>query len=242
MKSVFHAADSRGNADHGWLKSRHTFSFADYYNPGRIHFGTLRVINDDFVIGGEGFGTHPHKDMEIISIPLVGALEHKDSMGHGGVIHKGDVQVMSAGTGVTHSEFNASKADPVQFLQIWVFSREPRVSPRYQQLTLGDKYQKNDFVQIVSPDENDEGTWIHQDAWFNLCDWDKDVSHPYTVKRSGNGVYVFLIRGKIQVGEQELNTRDGYGVWERERFDIKALEASEFLVMDVPMAIPDYLR
>lgn len=238
MKTIYHSADSRGHANHGWLKSHHTFSFANYYNRERMHFGVLRVINDDFVEGGEGFGKHPHNDMEIISIPLEGALEHRDSMGNGSVIRKGDVQVMSAGKGITHSEFNANQDRPVKFLQIWVFPRERGVEPRYDQLHIADFAKPNDFQQIVSPDKNDEGVWIHQDAWFHMANFDKNMAKQYDVKKKGNGVYVFVIKGQAKIGEQVLNERDGYGIWETDNFTLQALENSEILLMEVPMELP----
>ncbi|HHW7450235.1 pirin family protein [Pasteurella multocida subsp. multocida] len=164
MKTIYHSANSRGNADHGWLKSKHTFSFGHYYDPSRVNFGVLRVINDDFVEGGMGFGTHPHNNMEIISIPLSGDLAHKDSMGNGSIIRNGDIQVMSAGTGVTHSEMNPNADIPVKFLQIWVIPNKRNVEPRYQQITIADNAKPNDFQQILSPNPDDEGVWIHQDA------------------------------------------------------------------------------
>lgn len=238
MKTIYHAADSRGHANHGWLKSNHTFSFANYYNRDRMHFGVLRVINDDFVEGGEGFGTHPHNDMEIISIPLDGDLEHRDSMGNGSIIRKGDVQVMSAGTGITHSEFNANQDRPVKFLQIWVFPREKGVKPRYDQIHIADFTKPNDFQQILSPNQDDEGVWIHQDAWFHIANFDKGVAKEYDVKKNGNGVYVFVIKGKAKIGEQTLNERDGYGVWDTDNFTLEALNDSEVLLMEVPMELP----
>ncbi len=238
MKTIYHAADSRGHANHGWLKSNHTFSFANYYNRDRMHFGVLRVINDDFVEGGEGFGTHPHNDMEIISIPLDGDLEHRDSMGNGSIIRKGDVQVMSAGTGITHSEFNANQDRPVKFLQIWVFPREKGVKPRYDQIHIADFAKPNDFQQILSPNHDDEGVWIHQDAWFHIANFDKGVAKEYDVKKNGNGVYVFVIKGKAKIGEQTLNERDGYGVWDTDNFTLEALNDSEVLLMEVPMELP----
>lgn len=192
--------------------------------------------------GSKGFGTHPHKDMEIISIPLSGALEHRDSMGHGGIIYKGDIQVMSAGTGATHSEFNANKTEPVQFLQIWVFPRDLKVTPRYDQISLDRHHQKNGFTEIISPNKDNDTTWIHQDAWFSLCNWDKDIVREYTIKRQGNGLYIFLIKGKIQIGDQIVNTRDGYGIWETDHVTLKALESSEILLMDIPMELPYYLK
>lgn len=237
MKTIYHAASSRGIADHGWLKSAHTFSFANYYNRARMNFGTLRVINDDYVEGGQGFGTHPHNDMEIISIPLEGDLEHRDSMGHGGVIRKGDVQVMSAGSGVTHSEFNANKDQPVKFLQIWVFPRENSVTPRYGQLHIADYAKKNEFQQIIAPHEEEGSLWIHQDAWFHIADFEKGVARDYQLKKTGNGVYIFVIKGKAKVGDQILGQRDGYGIWEADSFTLEALEDSEILLMEVPMSL-----
>ncbi len=236
MQTLYHAADSRGFADHGWLKSRHTFSFAGYHNPERMRFGLLRVLNDDFVEGGMGFGTHPHQDMEIISIPLEGDLKHADSMGNKAIIRKGDVQVMSAGTGIRHSEYNANDDRPVKFLQIWVFPRERDVTPRYDQIAIAEAHVKNDFQQILSPNPDDAGVWIHQDAWFHLADFDAGVSREYTLKKPGNGVYVFVLKGKARVGEQVLNERDGFGVWDTTAFTLDALSDAEVLLMEVPMA------
>ena len=238
MKTIYHAAGSRGFADHGWLKSNHTFSFANYYNRDRMHFGVLRVINDDFVDKGKGFGTHPHNDMEIISLQLEGELEHRDSMGNGSIIRQGDVQVMSAGTGITHSEFNARQDQPVKFLQIWVFPREKGVKPRYDQVRIADLAKPNDFQQIVSPNPDGDGVWIHQDAWFHLANFDKGVTKEYDVKKKGNGVYLFVIRGKAKVSTQTLNERDGYGIWDIGSFTLEALEDSEILLMEVPMELP----
>src|SRR5210317_195033 len=168
MNTVLHKANTRGIANHGWLNSHHSFSFANYYNPERMHFGVLRVLNDDVVAPGKGFGTHPHDNMEIVSIPLEGDLEHKDSMGNSATIKQGDVQVMSAGTGVFHSEFNKNEDSEVKFLQIWIFPREKNVEPRYDQVSLRDIEKKNQFYQVLSPNKDDKGVWIHQDAWFNL--------------------------------------------------------------------------
>ncbi|MBF6629018.1 MAG: pirin family protein [Proteiniphilum sp.] len=240
MKTVYYAADSRGHADHGWLKSNHTFSFANYYDRDRMHFGVLRVVNDDHVEGGEGFGTHPHNDMEIITIPLEGDLEHHDSMGHGGIIHKGDVQVMSAGTGITHSENNANSDRPVKFLQIWVFPRVKGVEPRYSQMHIADHARPNDFQQIVSPHSDEEGLWIHQDAWFHLARFDKDVFREYRVRKPGNGVYIFVIKGQARVGTQLLNERDGYGIWDTDSFTLEAPDDAEILLMDIPMQLPQH--
>lgn len=235
MKTVYHAADTRGNANHGWLKSRHTFSFAEYYNPERMHFGALRVINDDHVAGGMGFGTHPHNDMEIISIPLSGDLAHRDSMGNGSVIRSGDIQVMSAGTGVAHSEMNPNADQDVKFLQIWVFPREKNVAPRYQQIHYAEQAQPDAFQQILSPNPDDAGVWIHQDAWFSLADFSDGMKQRYEVKRAGNGVYAFVISGRANIGGVELNERDGLGLWETDGFDVEALGGAKVLLMDVPM-------
>jgi hypothetical protein len=234
--TILHKAASRGDANHGWLHSRHTFSFANYYNPERMHFGVLRVLNDDFVEAGMGFGTHPHDNMEIISIPLEGDLEHKDSMGNVAVIKKGDVQVMSAGTGITHSEYNKNNDKPVKFLQIWVFPNKKNVKPRYDQITLNMADRRNKLQQILSPDADDEGVWIHQDAWFHLGTFDKGSSVEYCVKKSGNGVYFFVLKGDVTIDETALNERDGLGIWNTDRITVKAnSQDAEILLMEVPM-------
>ncbi len=237
MKTVYHPANSRGFADHGWLKSHHTFSFANYYNPERMHFGALRVLNDDQVASGMGFGTHPHRDMEIISIPLEGDLEHKDSMGTTAVIRKGEIQVMSAGTGVMHSEYNKNKDELVKFLQIWVIPNQMNVTPRYDQISIKENEKINDFQQILSPNTDDEGVWIHQNAWFNMANFESGNVKEYQVHQPGNGVYVFVLKGSAKIGDQVLGTRDGFGIWETESFTLEALENSEILLMEVPMNI-----
>ena len=234
---VLHKSDSRGHANHGWLDSHHTFSFANYYNPERMHFGVLRVLNDDRVDAGMGFGTHPHDNMEIISIPLEGDLEHKDSMGNVAVIKNGDIQVMSAGTGIQHSEYNRSKDVQTKFLQIWVFPNKKNVEPRYDQITLKKEDRLNKLQQIISPNADDEGVWIHQDAWFHLGQLDKDVEIDYTIKKSGNGVYAFVLSGDVTINGQELNTRDGLGIWDTASFSIKAGSNAEVLLMEVPMTV-----
>ena len=234
--TILHKADTRGDANHGWLHSRHTFSFADYYNPERIHFGALRVLNDDRVEAGMGFGTHPHENMEIISIPLEGDLEHRDSMGNVAVIKHGDVQVMSAGTGITHSEYNKNKDRLVKFLQIWVFPNKRNVKPRYDQITLKYSDRHNTFQQILSPEPNDEGVWVHQDAWFHLGRFERGVSARYTIKEHGNGVYAFVIAGDVTIDGYSLNERDGLGIWETEQISLTAgSEGAEVLLMEVPM-------
>jgi quercetin 2,3-dioxygenase len=232
---ILHKAGTRGHADHGWLNSFHTFSFANYYDPERVHFGALRVLNDDTVEAGEGFDTHPHDNMEIISIPLEGDLEHRDSMGNAGVIRVGDIQVMSAGTGIFHSEYNASKDKRVKFLQIWVFPNRKNVTPRYGQITLDPADRHNRLQQVLSPDRDSEGVWIYQDAWFHMGRFDKGFSAEYILKKPGNGVYVFVISGDVTVAGQPLGTRDGLGIRDEEKFTILAESQSEFLLMEVPM-------
>ena len=233
--SVLHRADSRGQANHGWLQSYHTFSFANYYNPERMNFGVLRVLNDDTVQAGRGFGTHPHDNMEIISIPLEGDLEHKDSMGNVAVIRNGDVQVMSAGTGIYHSEYNKNSDKTVKFLQIWVFPNKRNVTPRYDQITLNLADRKNKLQQILSPNPDDEGVWIYQHAWFHIGTLDRGFETSYTLKGgAGNGVYVFVLNGDVTVNGQALHTRDGYGIWNTEQFSLKADSAAEVLLIEVP--------
>lgn len=234
--NILHKAGSRGLANHGWLVSRHTFSFGSYYNPDRVNFGALRVLNDDFVKAGAGFGTHPHDNMEIISIPLEGDLEHKDSMGNVSVIRKGDIQVMSAGTGITHSEYNKNDDRPVKFLQIWVFPRQKNVEPRYGQLSLNAGDSVNKLQQIVSPNPGDEGVWINQDAWFYMGSFAKGNSANYQVRNPENGVYLFVITGSFLVEGQKLEERDGYGMVGLPGFDlVSEAEHSEILLMEVPM-------
>jgi redox-sensitive bicupin YhaK (pirin superfamily) len=233
--SVLHKSETRGDANHGWLHSRHTFSFADYYDPERVHFGMLRVLNDDIVDAGMGFSTHPHDNMEIISIPLEGDLEHKDSMGNVSVIKHGDVQVMSAGSGITHSEYNRNKDRRVKFLQIWVFPNRKDVKPRYDQITLNIGDRHNKFQQILSPSPDDAGVWIYQNAWFHLGQFDKGFSADYKVKASRNGVYTFVLSGDITINNQELNPRDGFGIWDTDKLSVRADSDAEFLMMEVPM-------
>lgn len=238
MKTVYHKTDSRGFADHGWLKSHHTFSFANYHNPERMNFGVLRVLNDDQVASGMGFGKHPHRDMEIISIPLEGDLEHQDSMGTSAVIKKGEIQVMSAGTGVQHSEYNKNKDELVKFLQIWVIPNKLNVTPRYDQISIKENEKLNDFQQILSPNSEDEGVWIHQNAWFNLAKFEKGFSREYRLNDVKNGVYIFVLKGSAKVDDQILGTRDGFGIWETESFTLEATQDSEVLLMEVPMQLP----
>lgn len=237
VNTVLHRSDTRGDANHGWLHSKHTFSFANYYNPERMHFGVLRVLNDDTVASGMGFSTHPHDNMEIISIPLEGDLEHKDSMNNVTVIKNGDIQVMSAGTGINHSEFNKNKDKQVKFLQIWVFPNKKNVKPRYDQISLNEKDRHNKLQQILSPTPDDAGVWIHQNAWFHLGKFDKGIATEYNFKGKGNGLYVFNLNGDLKINDQLLNSRDGFGIWDTNKVSIKADTDSEFLLMEVPMTV-----
>lgn len=237
MNKVIHRANSRGHANHGWLNSHHSFSFASYYNPERMHFGVLRVLNDDVVSGGRGFNTHPHDNMEIISIPLEGDLEHKDSMGNTAVIKEGDVQVMSAGTGITHSEFNRNKDQEVKFLQIWLFPNKRNVQPRYDQISIRDIEKKNAFYQVLSPNADDEGVWIHQDAWFSMAKFDAGQGDCYELNRKENGVYLFVLDGEVTVAGEKLSKRDGMGIWNVDDLTLVSDSNARVLLMEVPMNI-----
>jgi hypothetical protein len=235
MKTIIHRANSRGHADHGWLDTYHSFSFANYHHPERIHFGALRVLNDDRVAPGRGFGTHPHDNMEIVSIPLEGDLEHKDSMGNVTTIREGELQVMSAGTGIFHSEYNKNRDKEVKFLQIWVFPKVKNVEPRYDQISLRDLETKNEWYQVLSPNEKDQGVWIHQDAWFHMGDLDPEVSLEYELKQEGNGVYLFVLEGEVEVAGTLLGRRDGLGIWVTSQIQFNSLSDSRLLLMEVPM-------
>lgn len=237
MNTVLHKANTRGHANHGWLDSHHTFSFANYMNPDRMHFGALRVLNDDIVEGGRGFGTHPHANMEIISIPLSGDLEHKDSMNNVGVIKQNDVQVMSAGTGIYHSEFNKNHDSEVKFLQIWVFPEQKDIEPRYDQITLKSEDRNGKLQQIVSPNKDADGAWINQDAIFYLGSLEKGFTTNHKLNIEGNGIYAFVIDGDVTISGQKLNKRDGFGVWNTDGIDITADSNAELLLMEVPMTV-----
>ncbi len=237
MNTVFHQANTRGHANHGWLNSYHSFSFASYHNPSRMHFGVLRVLNDDLVTGGKGFGMHPHDNMEIVSIPLEGDLEHKDTIGNVTLIKAGDVQAMSAGTGIYHSEYNKNPDKEVRFLQIWIFPKERNIEPNYTQISLKNIEKKNTFYQILSPNKNDQGVCIHQDAWFHLGTFDQEKTNTYQIKKPGNGVYIFVLDGSAEIAGQSLAKRDGFGIWNVPSFDLKASKNSRILLMDIPMEI-----
>jgi redox-sensitive bicupin YhaK (pirin superfamily) len=232
---VIHKAASRGFADHLWLQAKHTFSFASYHNPDRMGFGVLRVLNDDIVSPGKGFAPHPHENMEIITIPLDGALEHSDDLGNTAVVRKNDIQVMSAGTGVMHREYNKSNEEFVKLLQIWVYPNKRNVAPRYQQITLNEADRTNKLQQILSPDPADDGVWIYQNAWFHLGLFTSETSIGYRLKKAGNGVYVFIISGSARIGNHLLEKRDGIGLWNLEATRIAAMPKTEILVMEIPM-------
>ena len=237
MKTTLYKANTRGHANHGWLDSWHTFSFAGYHDPSRTHFGALRVLNDDTVAPGRGFGAHPHANMEIISIPLEGALEHKDNMGHTQVISQGDIQVMSAGTGIQHAERNKNNDKPVKFFQIWIFPNKQNVKPRYDQKTFSEAEKHNKLLTIVSPVGNADGVNIQQDAWFSLGKLDKGFSTNYKLKNKKNGVYAFVIEGDVSINDQKLSRRDGLGITDTDQLEIKADDNAELLLMEVPMEL-----
>ena len=237
MKTILHKANTRGHANHGWLDSWHSFSFGSYYNAERIHFGALRVLNDDTVAPGMGFGRHPHDNMEIISIPLEGDLEHQDNTGTKQVIHKGDIQVMSAGTGIDHSEKNKNNDQQVKFLQIWIIPNKKNVQPRYDQKSFSEEEKKNKLLTIISPIGESEGVNIHQDAWFSLGRLDKGTELNYALKNKNHGVYAFVLEGDITINEMALNRRDGLGLSEVDNLKITADSDAEILLMEVPLSL-----
>ncbi|AIM61596.1 pirin [Cellulophaga lytica] len=235
MKTVIHKANTRGHANHGWLNSYHSFSFANYQNTERMNFGALRVLNDDTVSEGRGFGTHPHQNMEIISIPLKGDLQHQDNMGNATIIKQGDIQVMSAGTGIMHSEYNKNKDRAVEFLQIWIIPNKTNVKPRYDQISLKELEKPNSLYQILSPNANDAGVWIYQDAWFNLGTFTEDTTTSYALNKKDNGVYAFVLEGNVSIEGKQLSKRDGIGLWETDNIAINASKNSKVLLIEVPM-------
>lgn len=236
MEKILHDANSRGRTDAGWLKSFHTFSMGDYYNPQRMHFGALRVLNDDTVAKGMGFGKHPHQNMEIVSIPLSGDLHHQDSTGRDKIIKQGDVQIMSAGSGIAHSEMNASTEKEVKFLQIWVFPNKQNIEPRYEQKSFDAADRINKIATVVAPD-NEEAVWINQDAWFSLSNLSAGVTLPYNFHKPNNGLYVFVLEGRIITSGEELGPRDGLGIWETDSIDLYAESDAELLLIEIPMQI-----
>ncbi|MCX6290768.1 MAG: pirin family protein [Bacteroidetes bacterium] len=235
MKKIIHRATERGHAHHGWLDAHHSFSFANWYDPSKIHFGMLRVLNDDIIEGGEGFGMHPHSDMEIITIILEGALQHKDNMGNGSVIKPGDVQVMSAGTGVMHSEFNPLPAEKTNLFQLWIFPKENGIKPGYDQKTFSVEERKNKIQTVASGFRSGDELYIHQEAAISLTNLSKGTSLSYPFMKEGNGAYVMVIKGAVETSGEKLSRRDAIGISETERFDMTASEDSELLIVEVPM-------
>ncbi|MGZ3754855.1 MAG: pirin family protein [Mucilaginibacter sp.] len=235
MKTIFYPANERGTNDLGWLKANFSFSFGPYYNPKKLNFGVLRVLNDDIIAAGRGFGTHPHDNMEIITIPLKGALEHKDSMGNIGVIHAGEVQVMSAGTGIMHSEYNHSKTEDANTLQIWLFPKEMNIEPRYDQKSFADSLKINELTTLISPDKTSNALWINQDATFSMGDFEAGQAINYTIKTPGNGAYIFIIDGSVKINGLVLNKRDAVGVYDTSSLFIENEALTRLLIMDVPM-------
>jgi redox-sensitive bicupin YhaK (pirin superfamily) len=235
MKQIFYPANERGKNDLGWLKANFSFSFGPYYNPEKIRFGVLRVLNDDIIGPGQGFGHHPHDNMEIITIPLAGALEHKDSMGNTGVISAGEVQVMSAGTGVEHSEFNASQVEPANTLQIWLFPKERNIKPRYDQKSFTGEMKINQLTTLVSPVKSDDTLWVNQDATFSMGSFEANKEINYDIKTPGNGVYVFVLEGSLKINGHILNKRDALGVYDTSSITIGTEAKSRLLIMDIPM-------
>ncbi len=234
MKTILYKSSERGYANHDWLKSYHSFSFASFYDPEKIQFGALRVLNDDTVKAAYGFSKHSHDNMEIVSIPLSGDLEHKDSTGRHEIIRQNDVQIMSAGSGIAHSEMNANKDREVKFLQIWILPKEKNITPRYEQKTFDPADRQNKILTVVAPDD-EKAVWINQDAWFSLGNMDEGFETAYQVKKTGNGVYAFVLEGEVTINEQPLSKRDAAGIWETHEINIKANSAAQLLLIDIPM-------
>jgi redox-sensitive bicupin YhaK (pirin superfamily) len=235
MKKVLHPANERGYNDIGWLKANFSFSFANYYNPDKVHFGALRVLNDDYIAKGMGFGTHPHDNMEIITIVLDGALEHKDSMGNIGVIKAGEVQAMSAGTGIQHSEYNPSKTEATNSLQIWIFPKEENITPRYDQKSFTGAMVQNQLTTLIAAEKSDDTIWINQDAQLSMGKFDAGKQVDYKIKHPGNGAYVFLLDGSVEIDGTTLNKRDALGVYDTDSFNIKINTPANILIIEVPM-------
>lgn len=234
ITKTLHRAIDRGHVEHNWLDTYHSFSFAQYFDPKKNNFGALRVINDDVIACGKGFGMHPHQNMEIITIPLSGALAHKDSMGNSSIIRAGEVQVMSAGTGIYHSEYNASQEQAVSLLQIWIFPNKENVEPRYQQLTF-DESKLNEFQQVVSPNANDRGAWIHQQAWLSLGKFDQEIEIDHVLHNGTNGLYIFVIDGQVVVDDLVLSSKDALGVENQSTVKMLVQKGARVLLIEVPM-------
>ncbi|HUM52129.1 MAG TPA: pirin family protein, partial [Chitinophagales bacterium] len=232
MNTIIHKANERGNVNHGWLKANHSFSFANFYDPKKEQFGTLRVLNDDVVEAGFGFGMHPHNNMEIVTIPLKGALKHKDSSGGEGVIKTGDVQIMSAGKGIMHSEMATADED-VNLFQIWVFPKKVNIEPRYDQRFFDEKDRENNWQIVVSPDEAHNALWINQDAYFSLGNFTATTS--YKLNNENNGVYLMIIEGEIEIEGNVLSNRDAIGITDAKDFQINVIQPAKLLAIEVPM-------
>lgn len=239
---ILHPNQTRGHANHGWLNSYHSFSFSNFYDPTKMNFGALRVLNDDVVASDMGFGTHPHQDMEIISIVLEGQLAHKDSMNNTKVIGKNDVQVMSAGTGITHSEFNPSQTESNNFLQIWIFPDTLDITPTYNEVTLSEQLSDNKWNTFIGPKTANTPAHIQQNAYLSIIEATQQNDFDYTIKHKGNGVYFMVLEGDAQIHQQTLNTKDAIGVWDTEKVSLKATSQTRILAIEVPMQLPEYLR
>ena len=237
MNIMIHKSESRGHANHGWLDTYHTFSFGMYHEPSRIHFGMLRVLNDDFVIGGAGFGKHTHDNMEIISIPLQGSLAHSDSTGNEGVISTGDVQIMSAGSGIQHAEYNASETELVNFLQLWIIPKEKNIQPRYDQLSFTKEQLRNQLRPIVSATEKEGTLWINQDAELYLGEFDASIEISHDIKSANHGIYIFVIEGSLTIGDITLNKRDGIGIYDTDSVLATVHKQSKLLLIEVPIKL-----
>lgn len=235
MKTIIHKSADRGHANHGWLNAKHSFSFASYHDPNKVHFGLLRVLNDDIVAPGTGFGMHPHDNMEIVTIPLQGTLEHRDSMGNIGTIKPNEIQAMSAGSGLMHSEYNHSKTEPINLLQIWVFPKERNIEPRYEQKVFSENDKLNKFKTIVAPVKSDDVMWINQDAYFSIGKFNEDTIQNYSIQHTGNGAYIFVIEGEAAIANEVIGKRDAIGIWETDNFELKIKANSEILIIEVPM-------
>ena len=234
-KYVIHRANERGSADHGWLKVNHSFSFAQYHNPEKVHFGALRVLNDDYIAPNQGFPSHPHNNMEIITIPLEGELSHKDSMGNASVIKAGEIQVMSAGKGVIHSEFNSSQKETTNLFQIWIFPNKKDVQPRYDQMPIEYDKMNNSFLQLVSPNQEDEGSWIYQDAWIKMGRFDAGQQFDYKLNNTNSGLYLMVVEGSLHFNGEKLEQRDAIGIWDVDKVSFDAGESVRLLTLEVPM-------
>ncbi|MEZ4779541.1 MAG: pirin family protein [Flavobacteriaceae bacterium] len=237
MKKIFHPASTRGKADYGWLQAKYSFSFANYFDPQRLQFGLLRVLNEDIVAPAMGFGRHPHQNMEIITIPQFGAVKHKDSMGNEGIVAAGDIQVMSAGSGVEHSELNASAKEPLKLFQIWVFPEEENVAPRYDQKKIASLMKPNEISTVVKPknEANENELWVHQQAYFNLGEFTEAIETSYTLKKQGHGIYFMVIEGQVSVADEILKDRDAIGIWDTYEISFSVTKNTKVLLIEVPM-------